>query len=129
MDPLNHPIMHRKIAIGEVAWLWRHRAKLSASQAAEARGLTRMAWSELEREWAYEGGCSLVTGWLDSPVTASDRLRLLRRRAHVLKGIGRQELADHTKISHVTYLKWERATDPRLVTWWATHGYNLLQLP
>jgi hypothetical protein len=122
LDPLTY-----RLGVGEVAWLWRHRRKLSAAQAAEIRGLTRAAWTELEREWQYEAGCSLVTGWLDYGPTQVERLRLLRRRAAMLRGVGRNDLADRLGVSHVTYLKMERTADQRLVTWWSGPGYELVR--
>ena len=95
----------------DILWLWRKRTGLYARQAASRFGVSESIYHAMEDGIAEV----TVTVPLDRfEVTNAERLRLRRRR----DPRGRFELCRSLGVSHMTWLKWERRADPRLVAFW-----------
>ncbi len=95
---------------GEILWTWRKRHRLSVTTAAKRLSLTRAHYVEAEHD-----RCSFtdISNVLLTP-TVSELLRLRRRRSLV----ARDDVARCLGVSHVTFIRWERSADPRVISFW-----------
>lgn len=95
---------------GEVLWTWRKRNKLSVTLAARRLALPRARYVEAEHDRA---DFTDISEPQISP-TLPELLRLRRRRSLV----ARDDVARRLGVSHVTFLKWERSADARVIALW-----------
>ncbi len=95
---------------GEILWTWRKREQLSVTLAAKRLSLTRSHYVEAEHDRSSFEDVSKVL----STLTVPELLRLRRRRSLV----ARDDVARCLGVSHVTFLRWERCADARVIAFW-----------
>lgn len=101
-----------KLQPGEALWLYRKRRKLSVTQAAMLFNVSRSTYLACENNNAGLVGKTILPN-------TPELLRALRRRS----GMHRDALASMLGVSHVTWLKWEREADPRIVAFWEKYPW------
>ena len=101
-----------KLTTGELLWLWRKRKRLSVNAAAGLCGVSHDKYKRAEADRDYR-----VPHQPRPTPTDAELLRVLRRRCP----LPRDDLASRLGISHVQWLKLERAADPSLVAFWAAN--------
>lgn len=111
----------RVLSTGERLWLWRRHRGLTILEAAARFEVGKNRLGDLEREarddWAFSG-----VGFEADQVTASDLLRLARRRS----GIDLPAISNRLGVSRMTVLAWESTCDSRLVAFWRRRGFRNL---
>lgn len=105
---------------GEELWLARKATGLTSYEAASRAGVGRNAYREAELD-RNPGPTPFKTGLLKvSRPSLALLLALARRRS----GYGLAKIVRAAGRSKVTLLAWERAGDPRLVSFWEGRGFN-----
>lgn len=100
--------------------LWLSRRAIGRTQAGQAAWLG-VSRSTLQASELY-GPTPCLTGlWKPIPAPETPLLLVLARRR---SGLGLQGVAEGLGVSRVTVLRWEKAADPRLSSFWAKHHFT-----